>query len=152
MDKLPCRLGVTSCMRKWWKQQKQSSAGSSPVFVFMVFMCWKRKGEVGKTQHSSLRLRPQEVSVMFPGITSACLFVCFLWRSLRVVTQCRVGAAESPLKNYKNKWMETFKQRDKLLGNMRQWICTVKEMLQIMRKDDYLTYFHHVFLCSNYWF
>ena len=43
-----------------------------------------------KTTTSHIRPMPQEVSVMFPSTTSACLFVwIFFWRSLRAVTQRR---------------------------------------------------------------
>lgn len=40
--------------------------------------CVEKEGEIEKNNHPSLRSKPQEVSVMFPGINSACLFFFFL--------------------------------------------------------------------------
>lgn len=78
----------------WWHTPSQMNLScvwtSSFLFVSVVWIWWKAASVTPppKKQHFSLRSMSQDVFVMLPGITWACLFVFFLFRrSFKVVTQ-----------------------------------------------------------------
>lgn len=70
-------------------EQQQLYSINGPAFVSMVHRCWKREGVTEKTQDSNLRSMPQEVTEMFPSITSAVsLFIYFFLK----VPQSQLGS------------------------------------------------------------
>lgn len=104
-------LQVTLRQGKWWKHSSgKSFSGNSHVlkdWLCLPSICVgeeKKQEAKNKTTTSHLRSMPQEVSVMFPSTTSACLFGFFSeGLSERWLSGEQRGTAETPFK-WTGKW------------------------------------------------
>lgn len=128
----------TLSLYAWGNDQNRAAATifHGPAFVSMVRRCWKREGVIEKDSY--LRSMPQEVSEVFPGITSACWFIYLFCLKVPLwLSSDQMGTAEFPSKlmgEWKLKWYSWFIQVFSILLFNQQ--TSNLEMLSSLKPEE----------------